>query len=106
MAELLVVYWEWSEGTPHAGARFWAAHSADGGDGRLRDWPTDGTLRALGAAKVTVVEGEGLELLDGIARRRSCRVCGCTNLKACPGRCWWVEPDLCSSCVGKEAADV
>lgn len=27
-----------------------------------------------------------------------CRVCGCSNLSACPGQCWWVEDDLCSSC--------
>jgi hypothetical protein len=28
-----------------------------------------------------------------------CRVCGCSNLSACAGGCWWVEDDLCSSCV-------
>lgn len=27
-----------------------------------------------------------------------CRVCGCTDARACPGGCWWVEDDLCSSC--------
>lgn len=27
-----------------------------------------------------------------------CRVCGCTDDRACPGGCWWVEPDLCSQC--------
>lgn len=27
-----------------------------------------------------------------------CRVCCCTDFRACPGGCWWVEPDLCSSC--------
>jgi hypothetical protein len=27
-----------------------------------------------------------------------CRSCGCSNLSACPGGCWWVEDDLCSSC--------
>lgn len=33
---------------------------------------------------------------------RACRVCGCTEHWACePGSCSWVEPDLCSSCVGK-----
>lgn len=32
----------------------------------------------------------------------ACRVCGCTEERACPGGCWWVEPDLCSECVGKE----
>lgn len=30
-----------------------------------------------------------------------CRVCGCTWRAACPGSCYWVDPDLCSSCVGK-----
>ena len=30
----------------------------------------------------------------------ACRVCGCTQNNACPDGCWWVEPDLCSSCVG------
>lgn len=32
----------------------------------------------------------------------TCRVCGCTEDNACPGGCYWVEPDLCSQCVGKE----
>ncbi len=30
-----------------------------------------------------------------------CRVCGCTQDKACPGGCSWVEHDLCSVCEGK-----
>lgn len=29
-----------------------------------------------------------------------CRVCGCTDDMACPGGCYWVEPDLCSRCAG------
>ncbi len=29
---------------------------------------------------------------------RKCRVCGCTDAKACPGGCYWVEDDLCSTC--------
>jgi hypothetical protein len=28
-----------------------------------------------------------------------CRECGCTDERACPGGCSWVEPDLCSACV-------
>lgn len=32
----------------------------------------------------------------------SCRVCGCTWNNACEGGCSWVEPGLCSNCVGKE----
>ena len=43
----------------------------------------------------------GLELgwnpaLDTSARR--CRVCGCTDERACPGGCHWITPDLCSEC--------
>ena len=30
---------------------------------------------------------------------RACRVCGCTQRRACPGGCSWVEWDLCSACV-------
>lgn len=30
---------------------------------------------------------------------RSCRVCGCTDKRACPGGCAWVDQDLCSACL-------
>lgn len=30
--------------------------------------------------------------------KRVCRVCGCTWNNPCPGGCYWVEWDLCSSC--------
>ena len=30
---------------------------------------------------------------------RVCRGCGCTDGRACPGGCHWVEADLCSQCV-------
>ncbi|WP_447979068.1 hypothetical protein [Candidatus Nitrospira bockiana] len=37
----------------------------------------------------------------------TCRVCGCTELAACPGGCVWAEPDLCSRCVRiEEETDV
>lgn len=29
---------------------------------------------------------------------RTCRGCGCTDTRACPGGCSWVEDDLCSAC--------
>ena len=29
----------------------------------------------------------------------TCRFCGCTDARACPGGCAWVEPDLCTACV-------
>lgn len=41
------------------------------------------------------------ELDDDDAGGR-CRVCGCTDQYACIGGCYWIEPDLCSSCAPKE----
>lgn len=35
---------------------------------------------------------------------RTCRICGCTETRACPGRCCWVAEDLCSSCAMPGAA--
>lgn len=38
---------------------------------------------------------------DVAAGGRQCRTCGCTDNAACSfgaSRCWWVEPDLCSTC--------
>jgi hypothetical protein len=32
--------------------------------------------------------------------KAKCRVCGCTDERACPGGCSWVEPELCSACSG------
>lgn len=29
---------------------------------------------------------------------RACRVCSCTDDRACPGGCFWVGPALCSRC--------
>jgi protein gp37 len=47
--------------------------------------------------------GEWVVPFDG---ERSCRVCGCTDHWACEPdmfdeTCGWVEPDLCSRCIGK-----
>ena len=28
----------------------------------------------------------------------TCRVCGCTQARACTGGCYWVSEDLCSAC--------
>jgi hypothetical protein len=35
-------------------------------------------------------------------KKQKCRICGCTDGKACPGGCHWVEKDLCSNpdCLG------
>jgi hypothetical protein len=37
-------------------------------------------------------------LLERAENEQICRVCGCTQENGCPEGCWWVEPDLCSSC--------
>lgn len=38
------------------------------------------------------------EIMPAATTGSSCRVCGCTDLNACPGGCFWVQPDLCSTC--------
>lgn len=38
-------------------------------------------------------------ILERVRTEPVCRVCGCTEDNACPGGCYWVEPDLCSACV-------
>jgi hypothetical protein len=35
---------------------------------------------------------------------RTCRSCGCTPARACPGGCYWLEEDLCSSCANVHVA--
>lgn len=32
---------------------------------------------------------------------RCCRICRCTDTRACPAGCWWIGPNLCSACEGK-----
>jgi hypothetical protein len=32
-------------------------------------------------------------------RRWKCRGCGCTEKRACPGACCWVEKNLCENCL-------
>lgn len=39
--------------------------------------------------------GRAIEIILG----GRCRVCGCTEARACDEGCWWVEPNLCSACV-------
>ena len=39
---------------------------------------------------------------DGRTARpvQRCKICGCTEARACPQGCSWVEPGLCSTCRG------
>jgi hypothetical protein len=38
------------------------------------------------------------ELLAAVEWEPQCRVCGCTELDACPSGCSWIEKDICSRC--------
>lgn len=39
------------------------------------------------------------EYVPGVGVRvRRCSVCGCTDDRACPGGCSWVDASLCSTC--------
>ena len=61
------------------------------------------------------IDGDGTEasvLADhvrALATRRgvvtACRVCGCTDDRACDGGCSWAEADLCSRCAPAAASD-
>ncbi len=35
---------------------------------------------------------------------RRCRICGCTDARACPGGCAWALEDVCTACVGHTPA--
>ncbi len=51
---------------------------------------------------------EEIAALDGLPGRK-CRICGCTEGKACitdDGPCFWIEPDLCSACMNQAETDI
>jgi hypothetical protein len=51
-------------------------------------------LEAAAAAAPTIrTDGKFVFSAQGV-----CRVCGCTDERACPGGCVWAEPNLCSRC--------
>ena len=51
-------------------------------------------LEAAAAAAPTIrPDGKFVFTVQG-----TCRVCGCTDDRACPGGCVWAEPNLCSRC--------
>lgn len=52
-------------------------------------------------ALACAVDGEftgPMSTCPGWQFRQACRACGCSHHDPCPEGCWWVEPDLCSSC--------
>jgi hypothetical protein len=75
-------------------------------------WVKTANNRAIPLDPEPRADGNVVPGWDGRARflRRGvqqCRGCACTETDACldlaGGRCSWVEPDLCTSCVGREA---
>lgn len=56
------------------------------------------------------LEGESekiVQLNTNVPPDRTCSVCGCTPDRACPGGCFWVKENLCSSCASEcEEEDV
>lgn len=68
--------------------------------------PAENIFHTLADARVDTFEDCLSILAEWCAEGEpACRVCGCTDDRACEGGCWWVEADLCSACVGKEATD-
>ena len=41
----------------------------------------------------------------GLWNEPKCRVCGCTTYKSCPGGCFWVNDNICSSCSTNSGGD-
>lgn len=39
-----------------------------------------------------------IEAVRRVPVQRACRVCGCTDDRACAGGCAWIAEDLCSAC--------
>lgn len=66
--------------------------------------PSRVRLDSLRGAWVQMFDAIGPQLLELEAGEPACRICGCTENRACmtdAGPCSWVEPDLCSnpSCI-------
>lgn len=54
--------------------------------------------QAVSDALLEIAKKEGIEV-------PLCRKCGCWELHACPGGCFWVETDLCSACASPEQVE-
>lgn len=77
----------------------------------IRSWPMpDGSKVYLPLITALTSFDSAQHSLNALAHEKGwqpldeqrCRVCGCTDERACPGGCWWIENDLCSNCA-KEA---
>lgn len=50
------------------------------------------------AIREVIAQGYDVSFDTRFNPKAKCRVCGCTEEKACPGGCHWVQSDLCSAC--------
>lgn len=57
------------------------------------------TFDAELAKQVEALTGHSLFPQPKATANQKCRVCGCTEMRACPGGCSWAAPNLCSRCV-------
>jgi hypothetical protein len=104
-------------GPDNAGQRVDGLHLAPAAPGRLSvRLDPEAKARAVAEAADTVAGGILIAPLGELAAAssdvvlehalvgaldaRRCRVCDCTDDRACEGGCSWVEADLCSACVG------
>lgn len=71
-------------------------------------------IRSRHVATAAIVSGMNATLaemeasFERVFSSRSCRICGCTDGRACfdwssGTPCYWAEPDLCSACLGAAA---
>jgi hypothetical protein len=71
-------------------------------DRHLRARYTEG-IDSERVKEICAAEREGrLTVVSRNKDTRKCRVCGCTDDMACPGGCFWIEPNLCSACATPE----
>jgi hypothetical protein len=61
-------------------------------------------VRDLGVCANLQIQTEATAVCAAWRERHACRVCGCSHWDPCPEGCWWVEPDLCSSCARRPLA--
>lgn len=60
-----------------------------------------GETYATSDGKILVLRGSEIIAIycpSCAQRLQYCRVCGCTEERACPGGCAWAETGLCSQC--------
>lgn len=68
---ILAIHWQWPDG-----ARFWSSHDAEA-EARILSWakpnPAGYGLLPVGAARVDVIEGQGLGLIAEIRNRSAAK---------------------------------